>query len=145
MKNFFDRYGELIGLILVVIIFVSGILLIFEKQKLSKLLPSNSSDSSNDEVINKLNDLEKRIKNLEEKNTVVPASISQNEQTKNMININTANLDGLDSLSGIGPAKAQAIIDYRNSHGGFKSIQQIQNVKGIGASIYEQIKNSISI
>ncbi|PIS08044.1 hypothetical protein COT78_00320 [Candidatus Berkelbacteria bacterium CG10_big_fil_rev_8_21_14_0_10_43_13] len=61
------------------------------------------------------------------------------------ININTANVTLLDELSGIGPSKAQAIIDYRESHGGFKSISEINNVKGIGDATYDKIKGYICV
>ncbi len=48
------------------------------------------------------------------------------------VNINTANASLLDTLPGIGPVKAQNIIDYRTEHGPFLSIEEIQNVWGIG-------------
>jgi len=61
------------------------------------------------------------------------------------ININTATLDQLDNLSGIGPSKAQAIIDYRTSQGRFKSIEELMNVKGIGQATFDKIKDEITI
>jgi len=61
------------------------------------------------------------------------------------ININTATLDQLDTLSGIGPSKAQAIVDYRNSQGGFKSTEELMNVKGIGQATFDKIKDQITI
>jgi competence protein ComEA len=61
------------------------------------------------------------------------------------INLNTATLEQLDSLSGIGPSKARAIIDYRNSQGGFKSIEELMNVKGIGQATFDKIKDQIDL
>lgn len=65
--------------------------------------------------------------------------------TKGKININTASSSQLDSLPGIGPAYAARIIEYRNSHGGFKSLVEIKNVKGIGDATYNKIKDLITL
>ncbi|MEW6518569.1 MAG: ComEA family DNA-binding protein [Thermodesulfobacteriota bacterium] len=59
------------------------------------------------------------------------------------VNINTADLQTLESLPGIGASKAQAIIDYRTEHGNFKSIDELKNVKGIGDKVLEKIKDQI--
>ena len=56
------------------------------------------------------------------------------------ININTATLDELKNIPGIGEVKAKAIINYRTSKGKFQKIEDIQNVEGIGSKLYEEIK-----
>lgn len=61
------------------------------------------------------------------------------------VNINTANLDELVALSGIGPAKAQAIIDHRKAHGPFKSVDDLKDVKGIGAKRLEKLRSAITV
>ena len=61
------------------------------------------------------------------------------------ININTAGEEELTSLDGIGQAKAQAIIEYRNQNNGFKSIDELKNVSGIGENAFEKIKDKITI
>ena len=61
------------------------------------------------------------------------------------ININTATLNELDVLPGIGPAIGQRIIDYRTQNGDFKKIDDIKKVRGIGDAIFEQIKDLISV
>lgn len=63
----------------------------------------------------------------------------------NKISINNASKEELTKLPGIGESKADLIIKYRNENGAFKSIEDIKNVSGIGDSIYEKIKNSITI
>ena len=60
------------------------------------------------------------------------------------LNLNTATLEQLDELSGIGPATAQKILDYREEHGGFGSVEELGQVPGIGdvrlASLREQVR-----
>jgi competence protein ComEA len=62
-----------------------------------------------------------------------------------LININTASLEELDSLPGIGPTIAQRIIDYRTEKGPFQTIEDILNVSGIGPSTFDQIKDLITV
>lgn len=62
-----------------------------------------------------------------------------------LININTATLEELDTLPGIGEAKAQNIIDYREANGYFTTTEEIMEVSGIGEQIYNDIKDLICI
>lgn len=61
------------------------------------------------------------------------------------IDINTADCNELMKLYGIGQARAQDIINYRNAHGGFKNIEEIMNVDGIGEKIFLKIHDSIYV
>jgi len=56
------------------------------------------------------------------------------------VNINTANEEELDTLPGIGPAMARRIIEYRTQHNGFQSIDELDQVKGIGPKKLVNIK-----
>lgn len=62
-----------------------------------------------------------------------------------LVNINTADQASLETLNGIGPSKAQAIITYRTQNGPFATIEDIMNVSGIGTATFNNIKNSITV
>ncbi len=59
------------------------------------------------------------------------------------LNLNTTTQEELERLPGIGPALAKRIIDYRYEKGGFDSIEEIKNVKGIGKKIFAEIKEHL--
>lgn len=80
----------------------------------------------------------------ENKNTSKTDKTSTINKT-NKVNINTAQIEELKTLSGIGDAKANAIIEYRNTNGNFKSIEDIKNVSGISETVYSKIKENITI
>ncbi len=63
----------------------------------------------------------------------------------NQVNINKARKEELIKLSGIGEVYAQRIIDYRERSGGFKSIEEIMKIKGIGKKKFEKLKDKITI
>lgn len=68
------------------------------------------------------------------------------DATASLININTASAHSLAlNLPGIGPAKAKAIVEYREQHGPFKTIEAITEVRGIGQGIFTRIKKLISV
>ena len=61
------------------------------------------------------------------------------------INLNTADVETLDLLPGIGPAYAQRIVDYRTENGPFSSAEDIMNVSGIGEKKFEAMKDLITV
>ena len=61
-----------------------------------------------------------------------------------LLNINTASVDELQTLPSIGEATAQRIIDYRIQHGDFSSVDDLQNVKGIGPKTFEKLRPFIN-
>lgn len=93
----------------------------------------------------KLNDHEVVIiPNINDKESEIESIISSSNN-ENKVNINTASINELDTLSGIGPSKAEAIIKYREENGTFKSIEEIKNVTGIGEALFEKFKENITI
>lgn len=76
-----------------------------------------------------------------------PASGSEDHASGNyfVVNINTAGLEELQTIPRVGPVLAQKIIDYRTQNGGFKSIDELTQVKGIGKATFNKIKPYVSI
>ena len=73
-------------------------------------------------------------------------NISKSQGISNgIVNINTATLDELKTINGVGDSKAKSIIAYREQIGGFKSKEDIKNVNGIGDKMFERIKDQIEI
>jgi competence ComEA-like helix-hairpin-helix protein len=113
------RFWAVVALLLIVIIVVGGVI---AWQKYSPNHPI-------------------KITLLEETNAI--GEVSQLNPQK--IDINRAEAWLLEALPGIGPVKAQAIIDYRQQNGGFSDISEILHVPGIGKTIYEKIKDLITV
>ncbi|MDR3296007.1 MAG: helix-hairpin-helix domain-containing protein [Clostridiales Family XIII bacterium] len=68
-----------------------------------------------------------------------------NDAAEALVNLNTADSAALQKLSGVGPATAEKIIDYRNQNGSFKTIEDLMNVSGIGSKTFEKLKDKISV
>lgn len=78
--------------------------------------------------------------------TIKSGSDSYEKIQVEKININTADEETLsENLTGIGPAIAERIISYRNHYGGFQTIEELKNVKGIGDKIFQKIKDNITV
>ena len=73
--------------------------------------------------------------------TLTPTAVS----SASLININTATLEQLDTLPGIGPVTAQSIVTYRQQHGRFQHIEDIMNVSGIGPATFDKIQSLITV
>lgn len=75
----------------------------------------------------------------------LPSISSQDNPTGGKININTATLEELMTLPGIGQAKAVSIITYRETSGRFQTIEDIMNIEGIKEGVYQKIKDMITV
>ncbi|HEY6597530.1 MAG TPA: ComEA family DNA-binding protein [Asanoa sp.] len=74
---------------------------------------------------------------------VAPAAAASGPAAK--VNLNTATVQELDALPGIGPVLAQRIVDHRERNGGFKAIGELRSVDGFGAARYEELKDLVTI
>jgi competence protein ComEA len=73
------------------------------------------------------------------------ATTIQSKEQEEKLNLNTATLDELVNLEGLGPSKARAIIQYRGEHGGFRSVDELLNVTGIGEKTLKQFKDKLYV
>lgn len=146
MKNisFLDKYRYYIGGFLILVIIAGWVYLFLAKNETS------SYDNSEEITLlkNRINELEKNIETVDtDMGEVAGTKDDQNIENNidEKININTAAADELETISGIGPARAQDIIEYRDTNGGFATTSEIQNIKGIGPATYEKMKDQITI
>ncbi len=77
--------------------------------------------------------------------SIISDEASATTTESGIININTAGVSELMTLPGIGEAKANNIVAYRNENGNFKNIEEIKNVSGIGDAIFAQLKDYITV
>jgi competence protein ComEA len=70
---------------------------------------------------------------------------SASDATGELINLNTATAEQLDTLPGVGPATAQKIIAYREQNGAFSSVEQLNDVSGIGDATFEKLKDLVTV
>ncbi|MBT2643714.1 helix-hairpin-helix domain-containing protein [Bacillus sp. ISL-41] len=80
----------------------------------------------------------------EEVKAVLPAQLEESAG-KGTVNLNSAESSDLQTLPGIGPAKADAIIKHRETNGPFKSIEDLKEISGIGDKTFEKLKDLISV
>ncbi len=74
-----------------------------------------------------------------------PATTTSAGKSLGKVSINNAPLEELDSLPGIGPALAERIMEYRKSHGGFKRIEELKDVSGIGEQKFSKLKDQVTL
>lgn len=113
------------------------VIYVFSKNELTTtkaLEPVSNASECKCETIEINNCVDKNTTNESNKDTV-PAKI----------NINTDNKERLMTISGIGSSKADAIIEYRTKNGNFKTTEDIMNVSGISKTIYDKIKDIITV
>lgn len=111
---------------------------------------SNLADSKSVNLAQKLQDETViYVAQKGEKITVVEEEKANNIATQGnskwKINLNKADLSSLQTISGVGAKRAQDILDYRDSQGGFKTIDDLKNVSGIGEKTLEKLRQDVTI
>ena len=113
------------------------VIIIYSKEEVNNFLETKQQESikqsicTNDEVINGA--------------CITTETNGEEKSISGKININTATVEELQTLPGIGETKAKNIIEYRNNNGNFTKPEDILEVPGIGNSIYDQIKENITV
>jgi competence protein ComEA len=74
-----------------------------------------------------------------------PVALAAGQADGGKININLATAEELTNLPGIGPSYAQRIVDYREEHGPFKTIEDLLNVRGIGDRTFDKIRDRVTV
>lgn len=151
MSNFIEKYRLVIGIILILIITSGAGVLLWQKQSGKIFTDSDNAQTSlekeNQDLKNKIAEIDEKLKTTESgqvKSAASPLANATGDKSA-LININTADEKALDTLPGIGPAKAKAIISYRESKGNFKTTQDIIKVSGIGQSTFDKMKDMITV
>lgn len=138
-----------VGLIIIGAI-VLGFALSQPKVAVSSLESDASVQSSQQTYDNEDASLQTKsnLQNYDESNYSQSDSGKQNDQEASVsypLNLNTCTAEELMTISGIGEVKASAIIEYREYLGGYTSVEQIKNIKGIGDKVYEKISPYLTV
>lgn len=140
------KYNHEKILIIVALVFCAGILFynaffIPDISIPSVIYVDSNSETNEDSSIIIDDNSEEHTNSIDASNSGSPTSNASQK-----VNINTATAEELDEkLTGIGPAIAKKIIEYRNSIGKFSSIEEIKNVSGIGDKTFEKFRDIICI
>lgn len=159
-----EKLQIIVGIVLILIILAgAGILIFWQRQAAGRAATVTIKKEDLAALQSETSDLKRRLGDLDAsltqareegalkvtKTTTTSSSGSEGKvagaSIEGKINLNTASLAELDTLSGIGPAYAQRIIDYRETQGGFDAVEEIMNVKGIGEKTFEKIRDYITV
>ena len=107
------------------------------------------SDEASAEALNQAEQIEDGqqiyVPSREEKEQQILENQSADPEAEGKVNLNTASKEQLKTLNGIGEAKATAIIQYREEHGGFQKIEELMEVEGIKEGTFQKIMDQIKI
>ena len=75
----------------------------------------------------------------------IATQFKTDKSNQQQVNLNTATEEELKNVNGIGPAKAQAIIEYRTNNGPFESVEQLKEIRGIGDKTFERLQSEFTV
>lgn len=140
------KKGQEVYLVSFALVLLSLILLydLYKTPSLSPAVVKETAGTSSFEVISNADDT---IDNSENEPIYNEDANSQKakQSYSGIVNINTASVQELMSLNGIGEVKASAIVDYRIENGLFDNVDELTNVKGIGEKTVDKIRNRITV
>ena len=137
--DFIYKYKYFLGAGLILVILAGGGYLVWNKYGQNK---SNNGSQQITDLKKQNDDLRVQLSNQSTQQVAGVSIDIQNQSDK--ININTASAIELDKLPGIGAVRAADIISYRESHGGFQTIEQLKDIKGIGDVSFEKLKDLVT-
>lgn len=123
------------------------VIIIYSKVEVNKLKNTDEEIECNCPQTNDACITDEQIDSLLEQKIKEKVSKSKETTTNknNKVSINTASKEELQNLEGIGESKAKAIVEYRNQNGKYRQIEDLLKVNGIGESLFEKIKDNITI
>lgn len=139
-----------IGLIIIGVV-ILGFALSQPKIAVSDLVQSsaqavqNTQQSNNSQYVSEVYTDEQTFSQIVTENTETAQGGDNTADVSYPLNLNTCTAEELMTISGIGEVKASAIIEYREYLGGYTSVEQIKNIKGIGDKIYEKISPYLTV
>lgn len=147
---YFNRVVNLIKLFFLLVL-LSCSLSLYAQQFDQAYLNWKAEQQAHDAQLKKLDDQyylsrpnsQKSSSNSRHKSSSSPTQSLNSSALK--VSLNSASVEQLQQLTGVGAKKAQAIIAYRNQNGGFKSIDDLKKVKGIGEKLFEQNRARLSL
>lgn len=115
------------------------------KEREDKVMFQGRAGEEREDLIGDNEEIRKEETAPEAEKASAEVPCSETNKISDKVNINTASLEELQSLKGVGPATAKNIILYREEYGAFSDIEEIMNVKRIGEKTFAKIKDFITV